>query len=73
MFLLLVRLEQTSSSLQLDVMLYTTEALQPIKYAFLLLVRLELISHSLQLDVIQYTTEALQPIKINSCFWLDLN
>jgi hypothetical protein len=54
-------------------MLYTTEALQPIKYAFLLLVRLELISHSLQLDVIQYTTEALQPIKINSCFWLDLN
>ena len=44
-------------------MLYTTEALQPIKYAFLLLVRLELISHSLQLDVIQYTTEALQPIK----------
>ena len=68
-------------------MFYTTEALQPIKYAFLLLVRLEQTPFSLQLDVILYTTEALQlqldvilyttealqPIKINSCFWLDLN
>jgi hypothetical protein len=54
-------------------MLYTTEALQPIKYAFLLLVRLEQTPSSLQLDVILYTTEALQSIKINSCFWLDLN
>jgi hypothetical protein len=49
--------------LQLDVILYTTEALQPIKYFVLLLVRLEQTSSSLQLDVILYTTEALQPIK----------
>jgi hypothetical protein len=44
-------------------MLYTTEALQPIKYDFMLLVRFELTSSSLQPDTILYTTEALQPIK----------
>ena len=61
--LLLVRIELISSILLLDVILYTTEALQPIEDVFLVLVRLELIYLCLNLDVILYTTKSLKPTK----------